>query len=137
MSLFCPPAGFPPHLALVWPLIWAQILVLRAWVRASYGRGTLYQWSVTPWGQVFLVSIDWVPGEGPAPVLPQLAARAGARIAAATDGRMFSPDYAGLNPLSLGVRGHGATGSSALAAMPLPLIPNPCRKPERGPPPEN
>jgi hypothetical protein len=92
MSLFCPPAGFPVHLAVFWPFIWAQILMLRAWVRAAYGKGTLYRWSVTPHGRVFLTSIEWIPGaEAPAPVLAGLAARAHARIAALTDGRLAGP----------------------------------------------
>jgi hypothetical protein len=75
-----------------WPLIWAQILMLRAWVRAAYGKGTLYRWSVTPHGRVFITSIEWIPGtEAPAPVLAGLAARAHARIAALTDGRLAGP----------------------------------------------
>jgi len=95
MSLFCPPAGFPPHLALIWPLVWAQILVARAWVRATYGKGVLYHWSVTPWGQVFITSIDWIPGQdAPAPTLASLAIKAHARIAALTDGSMAEPAYA-------------------------------------------
>jgi len=39
MSLLHPPPGFPPHLAVIWPLIWVQVLVLRAAVRAAYGWG--------------------------------------------------------------------------------------------------
>lgn len=30
MSLFHPPAWFPPQLAFLWPLIWVQVLMLRA-----------------------------------------------------------------------------------------------------------
>ena len=93
MSPFCPPAGFPPHLCLVWPLIWAQILVLRAFVRAHYGKGTLYQWSVTPWGRAFIVSIDWSPGDGEAPPLAMLAVRAQRRIEAATGGDLFEAGW--------------------------------------------
>jgi len=101
MSLFCPPAGFPPHLAIIWPLIWAQILVARAWVRATYGKGVLYHWSVTPWGQVFITSIDWIPGQdAPAPTLATLAVKAHARIAALTDGSMAEPLYAQDSQLS-------------------------------------
>ncbi|WP_273418196.1 hypothetical protein, partial [Hyphomonas adhaerens] len=46
MSLFHPPAGFPPHLAYFWPMIWVQVLLLRAAVRAAYGRGVQYHWSI-------------------------------------------------------------------------------------------
>ncbi|WP_156942276.1 hypothetical protein [Hyphomonas adhaerens] len=63
MSLLHPPPGFPPHLALVWPLIWIQVLLLRAGVRAAYGKGVQYRWSVTPNGHVSLASIDWLPSQ--------------------------------------------------------------------------
>ena len=39
MSLFHPPAWFPPQLAFLWPLNWVQVLMLRAQIRAAYGRG--------------------------------------------------------------------------------------------------
>jgi len=101
MSLFCPPAGFPSHLAILWPLIWAQILVMRAYVRATYGKGTLYRWSVTPWGQVFITSIEWVPGDDAlAPTLPALVAKSHARIAALTDGSMAEPAYVQISQYS-------------------------------------
>ena len=93
MSPLCPPSGFPPHLALIWPLIWVQILSLRAWVRSTYGKGTQYHWSVTPWGRVFITSIDWVPTEAPF-VWHEPPAHPNARVAAALDGRAFTPAYA-------------------------------------------
>lgn len=99
MSLLRPPAGFPPHLAIIWPLIWVQVLVLRAAVRAAYGRGTQYHWSVTPCGRVFITSIDWIPGKTEAPVWLKPAAHSSARLAAALDGSAFTPVYIGLNPL--------------------------------------
>ncbi|MEZ5946897.1 MAG: hypothetical protein R3C04_08635 [Hyphomonas sp.] len=41
-----------------WPLIWLQVLVLRAYVRATYGPGTPYHWSVTLCGRAYITSID-------------------------------------------------------------------------------
>jgi hypothetical protein len=99
MSLLHPPPGFPPHLAVIWPLIWVQVLVLRAAVRAAYGRGVQYHWSITPCGRVFLTSIDWLPGQTEAPVWLKPAAHPNARLAAALDGRAFVPAYARFKPL--------------------------------------
>ena len=137
MSLFCPPAGLSSHLVLIWPLIWAQILMARAWVRATYGKGTLYQMRVAPWGQVFITSIEWVPGQDkPAPTLAALVVKAHACIAALTDGSMAEPAYAAREPLSLGrgggVRGDGRSSSSARAEKAWPLIPNPFSPGRRG-----
>ena len=148
MSLRHPPPGFPLHLALIWPLIWVQVLVLRAAVRAAYGKGTQYHWSVTPCGRAFITSIDWVPGQTEAPVWLKPAAHSNARLAAALDGRAFVPAYCGMNPLSLGlarnrertafararvgVRGSGVSASSARAEKPWPLIPNPFSQGRRG-----
>ena len=136
MSLLHPPPGFPPHLAVIWPLIWVQVLVLRAAVRAAYGRGTQYHWSVTPCGRVFLTSIDWLPGQTEAPVWLKPAAHPNARLAAALDGSAFVPAYARLKPLllgekGLGMRGSGASASSARAEKPWPLTPAPLPR-ERG-----
>ena len=141
MSLLHPPPGFPPHLCVIWPLIWVQVLVLRAAVRAAYGKGTQYHWSITPCGRVFITSIDWVPGQTEAPVWLKPAAHTNRRLAAALDGSAFVPAYTGLNPLSLGlarnrertafararvgVRGRGVSASSARADRPSPLIPTP------------
>ena len=90
MSPLCPPSGFPPHLALIWPLIWVQILALRVYVRATWGKGTQYHWSVTPWGHVFIASVDWVPGQD-APVWIEPAPHPNARIAAALNGDLMMP----------------------------------------------
>ena len=121
---------------MIWPLIWVQILALRAYVRASWGKGTLYHWSVTPYGLVYIVSIEWVPGQDDGPAWLEYAARANARIAAAVDGRAFTPDYTRHVPLSLGrgagVRGRGVSVCTALAATPQPLIPNPFSVGRRG-----
>ena len=94
MSLIQPPAGFPPHLAYFWPLIWCQVLLLRAAVRAAYGRGVQYHWSVTPNGRVFLTSIDWVPPQKADRAWLKPAPHASDRLAAACDGRAALPAYA-------------------------------------------
>jgi hypothetical protein len=138
MSLLHPPKGFPAGLAMVWPLIWVQLLLLRAAVRAAYGKGVQYHWSVSPNGRVFLTSIDWMPGQKKAHTFPKPA---NDRLAAACDGRLFMPEYLRLDPLSLGlarrgrriasararagVRGNRAAACTALAEISCPLIPNP------------
>ena len=93
MSLLHPPPNFPPHLAVIWPLIWVQILMLRAVMRAAYGKGVQYHWSVTPCGRVFLVSIDWVPGQKTDREWLKPAAHANPRLAAALDGSFLTPAY--------------------------------------------
>jgi hypothetical protein len=130
MSLLHPPEGFPLHLAMVWPLIWVQVLLLRAAVRAAYGRGVQYHWSVTPNGRVFLTSIDYVPGQK-----PELKP-ANDRLTAACDGRLFTPKYLRLQPLllgekGLGMRGKGVSTSAIRAATLRPLTPTPLPR-ERG-----
>ena len=94
MSLLSPPPGFPVHLVPVWPLIWLQILMLRAWVRATYGKGTQYHWSVTPCGRVFIASIDWIANQKSAPALLKPALHPNKRIAAALSGELLQPAYA-------------------------------------------
>ena len=156
MSLLHPPPGFPPHLCVIWPLIWVQVLVLRAAVRAAYGRGVQYHWSITPCGRVFITSIDWIPSQKAEREWLKAPVHANARLAAALDGSAFLPAYTELNPLSLGlarnrertafararvgVRGSGASASSARAEKPWPLIPNPFSQGRRGlglPPPDS
>ena len=72
--------------------------MLRAEIRAAYGRGVKYHWSVTPNLRVYLVSIDWIPGQKaglkPSPHFSD-------RLAAACDGRAAAPDYLHVQPLSL------------------------------------
>jgi hypothetical protein len=115
---------------MVWPLIWVQILALRAYVRATWGKGTKYHWSVTPYGRVFIRSIDWVPGQTEAPVWLKPALHENKRIAAALDGSLLTPDYVRLQSLlprekRLGMRGRGVSTGAGLAAIPLPLTPAP------------
>nr|WP_321510699.1 hypothetical protein [uncultured Hyphomonas sp.] len=93
MSLFHPPAWFPPQLAILWPIIWVQVLMLRAQIRAAYGRGVVYRWSVTPNLRVYLVRIEWMPGQKKARAILKPAAHASDRLAAACDGRAATPAY--------------------------------------------
>ena len=93
MSLFHPPAWFPPQLTFLWPMIWVQVLMLRAQIRAAYGRGVVYRWSVTPNLRVYLVRIDWIPGQKTEQAILKPAAHASDRLAAACDGRMAVPEY--------------------------------------------
>jgi hypothetical protein len=98
MSLFHPPAWFPPQLTFLWPLIWVQVLMLRAQIRAAYGRGVVYRWSVTPNLRVYLVRIDWMPGQKTEHAILKPSAYASDRLAAACDGRMAVPEYVALVP---------------------------------------
>ena len=148
MSLLHPPPGFPPHLAVIWPLIWVQVLVLRAAVRAAYGRGTQYHWSITPCGRVFITSIDWIPSQKVEREWLKAPAHLSERLAAALDGSAFTPAYCGMNPLSfglarnrertafararVGVRGNGISAGTVHTEKPWPLIPNPFSQGRRG-----
>jgi len=89
MSLFSPPPDLPSHLAHLWAWIWLQRLVLKAWIRATYGAGTPFRWGVLNNGRVVLLNV--VPkGSEPKwerPVDPY------DRIKAAMDGRLFTPAY--------------------------------------------
>jgi hypothetical protein len=129
MSLFHPPSHFPPQLAFLWPIIWVQVLMLRAQIRAAYGRGVVYRWSVTDNLRVYLVSIEWMPGQKKERTHLQPAAHASDRLAAACDGRMAAPAYFHLRSLSLGrgagVRGKGISAGAVLAAATSPLTPTP------------
>lgn len=114
-------------------MIWIQILLLRAEMRAAYGPGVQYHWSVTLCGRVYLTSIDWVPGQA-VPAWLIAPAHPNKRIAAALSGELLQPGYAALKPLSRGrgVRGHGLSAGMTLAAMTSPLIPNPFSRGRRG-----
>ncbi len=136
MSLFHPPACFPPQLAFLWPLTWVQVLMLLAQIRAAYGRGVKYHWCIGANGRVYLYSIDWIPGQKsersaltPSPYFND-------RLAAACDGRTAVPEYLRTLPLLLGEKGVGMRGDAlsalaALAAAKLPVTPTPLPK-ERG-----
>ncbi len=109
MSLLHPPKGFPPHLAVIWPLIWVQLLLLRAAVRAAYGKGVQYHWSVTPNGRVFLTSIDWMPGQKKERTFPNPRTTASPPHATGAPLRL---SISACSPFSLGlVRGSECTAS--------------------------
>jgi hypothetical protein len=93
MSVFHPPTWFPPQLACLWPLIWVQVLMLRAQIRAAYGRGVRYRWSLTPNLRVYLVRIDWMPGQKKECAILKPATHASGCLAAACDGRAAAPAY--------------------------------------------
>jgi hypothetical protein len=123
MSLLHPPARVPAHLAFLWPLIWVQVLLLRAAVRAAYGRGVKYHWCVGPNGRVYLYSIDWIPGQKKERDLFAPAAHASDRLAAACDGRALVPAYARFcaAPHVAGIPSAARPIALALAAnLPLP-----------------
>ena len=121
MSLFHPPSHFPPQLAFLWPIIWVQVLMLRAQIRAAYGRGVVYRWSVTDNLRVYLVSIEWMPGQKKERVWLKPREHFNDRLAAACDGRAAAPAYLHLQPLS--------PGRGAYTCL--------CRKPEANPDPKN
>nr|WP_321512369.1 hypothetical protein [uncultured Hyphomonas sp.] len=100
MSLFHPPAWFPPQLTFLWPIIWVQVLMLRAQIRAAYGRGVVYRWSLTPNLRVYLVRIEWIPGQKKERAILKPATHASDRLAAACDGRMAVPEYVRVLPLT-------------------------------------
>ena len=93
MSLFHPPAWFPPQLTFLWPLIWVQVLMLRAQIRAAYGRGVVYRWSVTDNLRVYLVRIEWMPGQKTERAWLKPSEHYNVRLAAACDGRAAMPAF--------------------------------------------
>ncbi|WP_375209001.1 hypothetical protein [Hyphomonas jannaschiana] len=110
--------------------------MLRAQIRAAYGRGVVYRWSVTDNLRVYLVSIEWMPGQKKERTHLQPASHYSDRLAAACDGRAAAPAYLHLQPLllgekGLGMRGKGASERAALAEISRPLTPTPLSK-ERG-----
>lgn len=116
MSLLHPPPGFPPCLAVIFPLIWVQVLVLRAAVRAAYGRATQNHWSVTPCGRVFITSIDWISSQKADREWLKARAHSNARLAAALDGSAFLPVYTEQNPLTPALAQANAARSLAFAS---------------------
>jgi hypothetical protein len=49
-----PPAGLNGFLRLIWPLIFVQLVALKAWARKHYGPGVPYWYGITKWGRVYL-----------------------------------------------------------------------------------
>ena len=60
-SLRRPPPGLTLIHQLLWPLIFAQLVALKTWVRARYGRGVPYGYFVSRWGRVTLTFIGARP----------------------------------------------------------------------------
>ena len=104
MSILRPPPGIYPQFVAVWPLIWVQVLLLRLAVRAACGRGVKYRWSVSPNCRVFLVAIDWIPGQKSERVSLKPCTHFNDRLAAACDGRAATPAY---------LRNHVISGTSS------------------------
>jgi hypothetical protein len=122
MSLFHPPAWFPPQLTFLWPIIWVQVLMLRAQIRTAYGRGVVYRWSLTPNLRVYLVRIEWIPGQKAERAWSKPRAHFNDRLAAACDGRAASPAYAA--QLREPRERHNATAarrSAPVCSLTLPL----------------
>ena len=112
MSLFHPPAWFPPQLTFLWPMIWVQVLMLRAQIRTAYGRGVVYRWSLTPNLRVYLVRIEWMPGQKKERAILKPAAHTSARLAAACSGQAYAPGY--ITHLSISARPGENRGAGAL-----------------------
>ena len=115
MSLFHPSSYFPPQLAFLWPIIWVQVLILRAQIPAAYGRGVVYRWSVTDNLRVYLVSIEWMPGQKTERAILKPASHYSDRLAAACDGRASTPEHLRTLPLTLPFAGANAVRSLTLA----------------------
>jgi hypothetical protein len=56
-TLTRPLPGLPAVLRLLWPLIFVQLVVLKAWVRRHYGRGVPYSCTVSRAGRVRLLRL--------------------------------------------------------------------------------
>jgi len=90
-SLRHPPSGLTLTHQLLWPLIFAQLVALKLWVRRRYGAGVPYWFHVSRWGRV---SLRHMPGDftasdtapcalRPVPAVVRLFARS-VRLALAT-----------------------------------------------------
>ena len=53
-SLLRPPEGMTGFLRLIWPLVYVQLIALKAWMRKTYGPGVPYWYTVSLWGTVRL-----------------------------------------------------------------------------------
>ncbi|MFN7054450.1 hypothetical protein [Hyphomonas sp.] len=56
-SLTRPFHWLSPLQRLLWPLIFAQLAALKAWVRSEYGRGFVYRFGITPFGRVIYLGL--------------------------------------------------------------------------------
>lgn len=103
-------------------MIWVQALMLRAQIRAAYGRDVKYHWSVSDNLRVYLVSIDWVPGQKADRDWLKPREHSNDRLAAACDGCAVAPAYSGLSAQSF--EGEMRTAARAFSpglATDLPL----------------
>ncbi len=68
-SLLRPPEGMTGFLRLIWPLVFVQLVALRAWMRKHYGPGVPYWYTVSHWGKVSLrhMPIDFAEASYSAP----------------------------------------------------------------------
>ena len=57
-TLHQPPAGMTGFLRLIWPLIYVQLIALKAWVPKQYGPGVPYWYEISRWG---IVSLKHMP----------------------------------------------------------------------------
>ncbi len=103
-TLHTPPAGMTGFLRLIWPLLYVQLIALRAWVRKHYGPGVPFWYVISRWG---IVSLLHMPMD-----FTQSYAAPGALKPAAFD-------------FSLGAPSAGLT--EALAAEPVAVVPAPAR----------
>lgn len=71
-SLRRPPANLTLIHWLLWPLIFAQLVALKNWVRRTYGYGIPYGFRVSRWGRVTLRYV------GAGPIISATAAPASA-----------------------------------------------------------
>jgi hypothetical protein len=53
-SLLRPPEGMTGFLRLIWPLVYVQLIALKAWMHKTYGPGVPYWYTVSHWGKVSL-----------------------------------------------------------------------------------
>ncbi len=57
-TLHQPPAGLTGWPRLIWPLVYVQLMALKAWVRTHYGPGVPYWYEISRWG---IVSLKHMP----------------------------------------------------------------------------
>ncbi len=57
-TLHQPPAGLTGWPRLIWPLVYVQLMALKAWVRKHYGPGVPYWYEISRWG---IVSLKHMP----------------------------------------------------------------------------
>jgi hypothetical protein len=99
--------------------------MLRAQIRAAYGRGVVYRWSVTDNLRVYLVRIEWMPGQKAEPEWLTPSEHFNDRLAAACDGRAAMPEHLCTLSLSLGLARKSGRIASARASVGVRGLPLP------------